>query len=1445
MTPRKNKRRLAGLENLETRHLLAADLVINEIMAANESTLSDGFNRTPDWVELQNAGDEAADLGGLHLSDDADNLNKWTFPDATTLGPGEFLVVFASGLDTVDGDGSFHTNFSLDASGDYIALSNPSLEVISDLTDGSDFRKQFSDVSLGRTNAQQQNQDRIGFLTTPTPGASNDSSSIANIGPQLRAVTKNIDPVISSEDLLVTAKVTDRYAPTETVSLTYRTMYGDEVTLAMKDDGQQADAVSADGIFSAAIPASALQDGEMVRWFVSATDTLGNESREPAFLDSTGSDQSPEYFGTIVSETPIDTQLPVLEWYLPAGRVNAAGTRAGTRGSVFYAGEFYDNIFVRVRGGSSTNLAKKSYKFDFNTANDFRFHTDFGRVSEININTTYSNKDYVRQALAFEVYDEAGVPGSEAFPIRVQQNGEFHSVAMLVEQPDEDMLQREGLDTNGALYKMYSTFANAGGAEKRTREYESNDDITDFARQVNRLSGDELRNYLFDNVNIPQVLNYLSATVIIQNNDQTAKNYFAYRDSDGTGEWSILPWDLDLTFGLHFMSNDSILDDEIFADKDDFRTFAGATIWPSHPFVGDQAHPANRSWNRLFDALYQVPEIREMHLRRLRTMMDGMLQSPNTPAEQLKFEARLDEYTDLIRSDVALDYDAWANPWKYGEDYSLDEAMQRMKDLYFRVRREHLYETHSINNLNPDPPEVVLPEFASARYFVPPDNTLGTSWTTVEYNDASWATGQTGIGFENTPRNFVDELNTRVKPLESVADGTSIFMRIPFTLDDLAAVDDLTLQMKYDDGFVAYINGTEVQRANLRTDGPQSFDSRARSHSTTLGTRYETFDLSDHIDLLQQGENVLAIHGMNSASANSDMFFLPKLLNGKIVTADVAGIPDAQPVNVSLSFSESIDFDPASGNQDEEYFSIRNPNDFAVEVSGWTVEGSAHTTFAKGTVIPANGELFVSPHVVTFRSRTAGPSGNQGLFVQSYEGHLANTGDTLQLRDATGRLVAEASYVGSPSSAQQSLRVTEINYNPHDALPQFGELETDNDSFEFMEVMNTGDTLVDLSGAKFVELDLDGDNQGISFAFETGTLAPGERAVIVKNSAAFASRYGSDISPAGEFTGKLSNGGETLTLLDSNDDVIQQFRYNDASDWPQEPDGDGATLNVIDTDGDYDASVNWQTSYRVGGTPNSASVKRQPSVVINEVVTRTVAPAVDQIELHNITDTPVDVSGWYISDSSNFFKFAIPNGTSIAAGSYAVFDETTMGFGFKGDTMDDAWLVQPDGTGNPRFIADHVQLPITANGESVARIPNGLGDFAVQQTPTIGESNGDELRGDFNGDSQINIADVDLLCQAIRSGDDALDLTEDGVTSSDDLDELIENIIGTTYGDANLDGQFDSTDFVLIFQAAQYEDDIAGNSTWATGDWNSDGEFTTTDLVVAFQKGNYVAAARF
>ncbi|MEZ6119974.1 MAG: FG-GAP-like repeat-containing protein [Pirellulaceae bacterium] len=104
------------------------------------------------------------------------------------------------------------------------------------------------------------------------------------------------------------------------------------------------------------------------------------------------------------------------------------------------------------------------------------------------------------------------------------------------------------------------------------------------------------------------------------------------------------------------------------------------------------------------------------------------------------------------------------------------------------------------------------------------------------------------------------------------------------------------------------------------------------------------------------------------------------------------------------------------------------------------------------------------------------------------------------------------------------------------------------------------------------------------------------------------------------------------------------------------------------------------------------------------------------------------------------------------------------------------------------------------------------------------------------------VLDVDFYQQRIRDQDyeSAWDLNDDAMLDQNDVRVLVEDVLHTSIGDANLDGRFDSSDLVAIFQAGEFEDGTAGNSNWSEGDWNGDGEFDTSDLVWAFQFGVYV-----
>lgn len=102
-----------------------AQLRLTEFMASNSGTLADEDGSHEDWIEIQNTSPATVNLLNWSLTDDAQELTKWSFP-ATNLPPGQFLVVFASNKDRRAPGAPLHTNFKLSAGGEYLALVDPS-----------------------------------------------------------------------------------------------------------------------------------------------------------------------------------------------------------------------------------------------------------------------------------------------------------------------------------------------------------------------------------------------------------------------------------------------------------------------------------------------------------------------------------------------------------------------------------------------------------------------------------------------------------------------------------------------------------------------------------------------------------------------------------------------------------------------------------------------------------------------------------------------------------------------------------------------------------------------------------------------------------------------------------------------------------------------------------------------------------------------------------------------------------------------------------------------------------------------------------------------------------------------------------------------------------------------------------------------------------------------
>ncbi|WCJ60628.1 lamin tail domain-containing protein [Fontisphaera persica] len=151
---------------------------INEFLAGNESAAGykDEEGELTDWIELFNYGSAAVDLGGMSLTDNANDPGRWVFP-AVVLQPGQYLVVHASGKDRKTGL-RLHTNFRLNLNGDYLGLYNGESprEVVSEFR--PQFPEQRNDYSYGLSPGGQWK-----YYAVPTPGTPNPDSPLTGVTP--------------------------------------------------------------------------------------------------------------------------------------------------------------------------------------------------------------------------------------------------------------------------------------------------------------------------------------------------------------------------------------------------------------------------------------------------------------------------------------------------------------------------------------------------------------------------------------------------------------------------------------------------------------------------------------------------------------------------------------------------------------------------------------------------------------------------------------------------------------------------------------------------------------------------------------------------------------------------------------------------------------------------------------------------------------------------------------------------------------------------------------------------------------------------------------------------------------------------------------------------------------------------------------------------------------
>ncbi len=174
------------------------------------------------------------------------------------------------------------------------------------------------------------------------------------------------------------------------------------------------------------------------------------------------------------------------------------------------------------------------------------------------------------------------------------------------------------------------------------------------------------------------------------------------------------------------------------------------------------------------------------------------------------------------------------------------------------------------------------------------------------------------------------------------------------------------------------------------------------------------------------------------------------------------------------------------------------------------------------------------------------------------------------------------------------------------------------------------------------------------------------------------------------------------------------------------------------------------------------------------------------------------------------------------------------------------------GFDTPQTVALVVEAQIGAWQDS-RFLAGGLDEFAIYDTVLseerivrhfeVGLGTGG-IVGDFNNNGVLDTPDVDMLSVEINAGTNmaSFDLNADGVVDTADLSVWVKDLKETWFGDANLDGEFGSTDLVEVFAAGTYE--VDKDAGWAQGDWSADLRFDSSDLVTAFTDGGYELGPR-
>jgi hypothetical protein len=347
-----------------------------------------------------------------------------------------------------------------------------------------------------------------------------------------------------------------------------------------------------------------------------------------------------------------------------------------------------------------------------------------------------------------------------------------------------------------------------------------------------------------------------------------------------------------------------------------------------------------------------------------------------------------------------------------------------------------------------------------------PTTDIGLAWTggAEPFDDSAWTSGLPrireapgGVGYERSS-GYGSYIAYDVETM--YGQTQACYVRIPFVVDaaDIAGANYMTLRVRYDDGFVAYLNGTRIASANASAS-PAWNEGATTSHSDSSAVLFEGFDCSPFLGDLQAGNNVLALHGMNMGLTSSDFLLSVELIAGEDSSGDSLS-PSAQVYVGPLPLTESTDvkariwaggqwsalhetsytlgpvaenlritelmYHPAT--PQTEFVELTNIGSETIDLHGVRFTCGVEFTFPRLLLGPGEHVL-----VVQDVSEFAGRYDTSNLTIAGqYAGRLDNAGETIELQDAVGTVVHQFTYddgwYDSTDGAGYSLSVKDPAY---------------------------------------------------------------------------------------------------------------------------------------------------------------------------------------------------------------------------------------------------------------------------------------------------------------------------------------------------------------------------------------------------------------------------------